>query len=99
MTCFSLDDLSRMTGERIALHRTGGRCACGCGQLADECRLVFPPERWPELAGHPDNAVALASGHKGVYLPRRVVRHAERLAESGEMRDYLTAHYPSLARG
>jgi hypothetical protein len=91
VTCFSLDELSRMAGERVALHRTGGLCACGCGGRADRVRVVFSSDRWPELVGNPDNFVALSDVHQGGHLPRRAFRHAEHLAATLEMRDHLAA--------
>lgn len=82
-----------MSPQEIARHRTGGFCACGCGQVGDEIRFVFPSERWPELAAHPDNAVALSSSHGGGRLPSRVARHARLLVSTPAMRNYLWAHY------
>lgn len=74
------------TPADIALHRTGGGCACGCGRAATEIRFVFEPEDYPELATHPDNVVALATTCR---LTRRVCRHAELLADDDDRRAYL----------
>ena len=80
-----------MSPAELALHRSGGACACGCQGGGVEATFVFSPGRWPELATHPDNCVALSSVHRGGRIPRRAARHAELLA--------TIASYPHLTAG
>lgn len=93
------------TTRRIALHRTGGRCACGCGRPVEPSNPatyhhVFPKQRWPELIDDPDNVVAVAvdchANHEAAShrFPRRLTRHAALLAEGDTaMQDYLARTY------
>lgn len=90
---------------RIAYHRTGGRCACGCGRRVERhnpaCyHHVFPKQSWPELIDEPNNVVAVAvdchANHETAAqrFPRKVTRHAALLAEGDPaMREYLDRTY------
>lgn len=82
-----------MTPLEIAMHRTGGLCACGCGRKADRVRHVFHPLQFPKLQDKRDNLFAYSSVHGSKTLPRRVARHAERLARTTLMADYLTVAF------
>lgn len=89
----------------LVWHRSGGRCACGCGGQVDPLNPacwhhVFPKQSYPELIDNPDNIVLVTvdchANHETAAkrLPMRVTRHAARLAEHDPaMRAYLTRTY------
>src|SRR5262249_29691224 len=89
--------------REIAWWRTGGRCACGCGELAQQPHHIFAVQRWPHLANEPDNVVAVAwhchANHEARHklFTRKVARHAERLATTEAMHAYLEKFYPLKA--
>ena len=85
--------------RRIAWHRTGGFCACGCGRLAEDPHHIFYRQHHPELIDVADNIVPLArichENHHAASkrLPRKVCRHAEHLAVTFPMMAFLDRTY------
>jgi hypothetical protein len=85
--------------RQIAQHRTGGCCACGCGRIGTEVHHIFPRQKYAYLIDDPDNVVWVArschANHEAAShrFPRKICRHAERLALTTAMRDYLENVY------
>lgn len=84
----------------IALSRSDGFCACGCGRRATEWHHVFTQQRYPELVDNPDNIVMVASPCHAAHtiaakrFPRRVCKHAEtHLMMTPQMEAYLDRYY------
>jgi hypothetical protein len=88
---------------RLALERSGGLCACGCGWTATEWHHVFGQRLYPKLVDEPDNIVAVAARCHSAHtnwvrrFPRATCRHAERLAVTPKMQNYLDRNYGGLS--
>jgi hypothetical protein len=84
---------------RIALERSDGFCADGCGRQATAWHHIFDQKRWPALVSEPDNLMPVAapchSAHTNAHLrlPRFACASAERLAVTPQMERYLDSHY------
>jgi hypothetical protein len=84
----------------IAFNRSGYRCACGCGRMANSLHHVFPRQRWPGLVDEPDNVIAVTmvpchANHEAAThrFAREIVWRAERLAITHPQRLFLDRTY------
>lgn len=81
----------RLHGER--------RCGAGCGELATQWHHIFSQSKFPDLADHPDNLIAVCSDcherhtNASKRLPRAAVAPAEHLASTPAMENYLERVY------